>query len=89
MSHPSGPAPRIPGSVIALVGLLLLIPIVFPLLVGTYAKRDPELWGFPFFYWYQFMWIVISAVLTSIAYLIISAYQRRNRDRTGRGDNRL
>ena len=29
-------------------GVLLLLAIVIPLLVPTYARRDPELWGFPF-----------------------------------------
>jgi hypothetical protein len=28
-------------------GVLLLLAIVIPLLVPTYARRDPELWGFP------------------------------------------
>jgi len=28
------------------------------------------LFGFPFFYWYQFAWVPLSAVLTGIVYLV-------------------
>ena len=28
----------------------------------TYAKDEPRLWGFPFFYWYQLLWVFISAI---------------------------
>lgn len=63
-------------------GVLLLIPLVFPLLVGTYDRSEPEFAGFPFFYWYQFLWILIGAVLTAVAYYLISREKRRGR----RGD---
>jgi hypothetical protein len=29
----------------------------------------PELFGFPFFYWYQLLWVLISAVLAGIVYI--------------------
>ena len=48
-------------------GVLLAIAIVVPLLVSTYAKDKPRLWGFPFFYWYQLMWVFLSAILVSIS----------------------
>jgi hypothetical protein len=48
--------------------LLLLVPFVFILWVGFYPGAEPNLWGFPYFYWYQFLWILISAVLTAIVY---------------------
>jgi hypothetical protein len=51
--------------------VVLLIPaVVLPLLVGVYDRTDPELWGFPFYYWFQFLLIPIVAVLTSVAYLL-------------------
>jgi hypothetical protein len=51
--------------------VILLIPaVVLPLLVGVYDRTDPELWGFPFYYWFQFLLIPIVAVLTSVAYLL-------------------
>jgi Protein of unknown function (DUF3311) len=54
-----------------LAGVLLLIAIVLPLLVPTYARRGPELWGFPFFYWYQLAWVFIAAILVGCAFLLV------------------
>ncbi|MGI8508151.1 MAG: DUF3311 domain-containing protein [Gemmatimonadaceae bacterium] len=50
--------------------LLLLIPFIGTLWVSTYASVTPELWGIPFFYWYQFLWIAISAAITIIVYVM-------------------
>lgn len=49
--------------------LLLIIPYIGTLWVSTYASITPEVWGIPFFYWYQFLWIGISAAITIIVYL--------------------
>ncbi|HET6627925.1 MAG TPA: DUF3311 domain-containing protein [Nocardioidaceae bacterium] len=38
-----------------IVSLLLLVAIVLPLLVGIYDKEEPTLFGFPFYYWFQFL----------------------------------
>lgn len=48
--------------------ILLLVPFIAILWVPSYASADPALLGIPFFYWYQFLWILISAVLTAIVY---------------------
>jgi hypothetical protein len=48
--------------------LLLLIPFVALAVPPLYARETPELFGFPFFYWYQFAWVPISALLTWIVY---------------------
>ena len=48
--------------------LLLLIPIVGLLATPIYAKPDPELFGFPFFYWYQFAWVPLSVAITYFVY---------------------
>ncbi len=50
--------------------LLLIVPFVGTLWVSTYATTTPEIWGIPFFYWYQFLWIAISAVITIAVYLV-------------------
>jgi ABC-type transport system involved in cytochrome c biogenesis permease component len=63
-----------------LVGVLLLIPMVVPLLVNTYAREEPALGGVPFFFWYQFLWIIIAVVLTTIAYRIVLRQERRDRE---------
>ena len=50
--------------------VLLLIPFIGTLWMPFYAHYNPTLWGLPFFYWYQFLWILISAALTVFVYLV-------------------
>lgn len=49
--------------------LLLLVPFVALMWVGSYNRAAPAWGGVPFFYWYQMLWIVISAALTLIVYI--------------------
>jgi hypothetical protein len=49
--------------------LLLLVPFIGVLWVPFYSGAQPELAGVPYFYWYQFLWVIIAAVLTAIVYL--------------------
>jgi hypothetical protein len=62
--------PRTAATIIPVV-ILLLVPIVALLWVGSYAKATPKLWGFPFFYWYQFLWVFLAAGCTYAAYLLL------------------
>ena len=55
-------------SPLRLIWLLLLVPYVGLLWVPFYNARTPELWGFPFFYWYQLIWVPITAALTWLVY---------------------
>jgi Protein of unknown function (DUF3311) len=48
--------------------LLLVLPFIGLLWVPLYAKATPKLWGFPFFYWYQFAWVPVAALLTYFVY---------------------
>ena len=48
--------------------LLLAIPFVGLLYPPLYAKHDPELFGFPIFYWYQLAWVPVTALLTFTVY---------------------
>lgn len=57
--------------------LLLLIPVVALLWTPLYAKADPKLFGFPFFYWYQFAWVIAGAGITAFVYLITTPRRRR------------
>ncbi len=50
--------------------LLLLIPVIALVFPSFYARRDPMLLGFPFFYWYQFAWVLGGAVLTGVVFLL-------------------
>lgn len=48
--------------------LLLLAPFVGVLWVPFYNSIEPAWAGIPFFYWYQFLWVLISSVITLIVY---------------------
>jgi len=50
--------------------LLLLLPYLGLLWPSFYTRSDPSLFGFPFFYWYQFLWVPLSAAVTGIVYLV-------------------
>ncbi|WOT34405.1 DUF3311 domain-containing protein [Streptomyces coeruleorubidus] len=58
------------------IALCLIAPFVAMLWVGSYAKTDPVFIGIPFFYWYQMAWVLISTVLTMIAYKLWQRDQR-------------
>ena len=34
-----------------------------PALVPFYNSIEPTVWGVPFFYWYQFLWVFITPAL--------------------------
>jgi hypothetical protein len=48
--------------------LLLIVPFVGTLWVPFYDAVEPRLGGVPYFYWYQFLWIGIGALITAIVY---------------------
>jgi hypothetical protein len=64
------------------VTVILLAAIVLPLLTSTYSRTDPRLFGFPFFYWYQFLWVFLAAGCCWVSYLLLRretrAYQARH-----------
>lgn len=64
-------APSTNIGLLVLAGILLAIPIVALCWVSTYAKEDPKLGGIPFFFWYQFLWVFITAALTYAAHRIV------------------
>ena len=52
--------------------LLLIIPALALIFPGVYARATPELFGIPFFYWYQFAWIILTGVITAFVYRVTS-----------------
>ncbi|QBD81888.1 DUF3311 domain-containing protein [Ktedonosporobacter rubrisoli] len=48
--------------------LLLIVPFIFTLWPPFYNYRTPEIAGFPFFYWFQLLWIIITAIITAVVY---------------------
>ena len=79
MSHESTkPTGRSSTGLWVAIIVILVPPVVVPLWVPLYDKTDPTLFGFPFFFWFQFALILLSAVLTSAAYgLALLADRRR------------
>jgi hypothetical protein len=57
-----------PARPVAWARLLLLIPFVAVLWVPFYNSVEPSVAGVPFFYWYQLLWIILSAVIIAIVY---------------------
>lgn len=51
------------------VYLILLIPYVAFLWVPLYNRIEPEIFGIPFFYWWQILWIVLTALSIVPVYL--------------------
>ena len=46
----------------------LFIPFFVAIWVPLYNRIEPSLFGIPFFYWFQFVWIVVAAAVTALAY---------------------
>jgi hypothetical protein len=50
--------------------LLLLIPFIVLLWPPFYNFEQPELIGIPFFYWFQLLMVIVTALLTAVVYLL-------------------
>jgi hypothetical protein len=48
--------------------LLLIIPFIVMLWPPFYNYREPAFIGIPFFYWFQLLWVIITAIITAIVY---------------------
>jgi hypothetical protein len=55
----------------AVLTILILAPIVGTLWVPFYARATPRVADFPFFYWYQLIWVPIVAVTSALAYILM------------------
>ena len=51
------------------VYFLLAVPYIALLWVPFYNRLEPTVWGIPFFYWYQMLWIVLGAAALVPVYL--------------------
>ena len=72
--------PEVPPTdrrLLVLAGLCLAVPLVALLWVGSYNKETPRLWGIPFFFWYQFLWVFLTSALTYAAHRLVLAARRR------------
>ena len=82
-ARPEPEAPPTDKGKMALAGVLLILPIVVLLWVPHYAKVEPKLFGFPFFFWYQFLWVFICSGLTYSAYRLTLSARGRTTHRVG------
>ena len=68
------------------IAVLLTIAIAGTLWVPLYARSAPALGGFPFFYWFQLIWVPVTGALCWICYLLAkNRPPREARPRDGRG----
>ncbi|HXM00923.1 MAG TPA: DUF3311 domain-containing protein [Rhizomicrobium sp.] len=51
------------------VRLLLIVPYLALIWVPFYNRALPAFAGIPFFYWYQLLWIPLSAAVLGVVYL--------------------
>jgi hypothetical protein len=70
---------RLSAGAMVAVTILLVIPILALVIVPIYARKSPELWGFPFFYWYQLLWVLLCGFFTWGAHLVIQRDRRTTR----------
>ena len=47
--------------------LLLLVPLLM-LLTPVFNQDPPRLFGLPFFYWYQFVWVPVGVVCVGLVF---------------------
>ena len=50
--------------------LLLIIPFIATLWPPFYNSLTPYWMGIPFFYWYLFLWIIITPMITGAVYFL-------------------
>ncbi len=46
--------------------LLLVLPFIGTLVPQIYNRPEPPLFGLPFFYWYQLLWVIVTSVLLGV-----------------------
>jgi hypothetical protein len=62
---------------------LLLVPIGMPLIVPLFNRVEPTLFGWPFFYWMQLVFLALGMLTTVVVY---RATRRSGADRAAARD---
>jgi len=57
--------------------LLFLVQFCAVLWPPFYNRMEPAWLGMPFFYWYQLLWVIISAVITAVVYVATDVREQR------------
>jgi hypothetical protein len=50
--------------------LLFIAEFIGVLWPPFFNRAEPSVIGIPFFYWYQLLWVAVSAVVTAFVYLV-------------------
>ena len=85
----SGPRPAADPSkkwMFVAAGFLLAITVIALMWVSTYAKQTPRIGGFPFFFWYQFLWVFLCSAMTYAAHRLVLAARKKDGVRREEGD---
>jgi hypothetical protein len=53
------------------IAVLLALPYLGLCFPQMYARATPALLGFPFFYWYQLGWVVLTSALLYAVYRLL------------------
>lgn len=48
--------------------MLFIIQFAVALWPPLYNRTEPVALGVPFFYWFQLLWVLVSAVFTAVVY---------------------
>lgn len=48
--------------------VILFVPFFTAICVPLFNRIEPSLYGIPFFYWFQFVLIIVAAIVTGAAY---------------------
>src|SRR5262249_50696404 len=84
-----GPMAADPGDRPLWPYLLLIIPFVALLWVPFYNSIEPSLWGIPFFYWYQFLWVPLTTLLIVWVHWQTADHHDNNAEEEGAEGGRL
>ena len=68
------------NALLVVAAFFLAIPVVALLWIGSFAKVEPTLAGFPFFIWYQFLWVFLCAACTGAAYRVVRLARSSNKE---------
>lgn len=82
-SRPQPGVPPTDKTKMALAGVLLVVPVVVLMWVPHYAKVEPRFLGFPFFFWYQFLWVFLCSAMTYAAFRLTLSARGKGSRRAG------
>ncbi len=75
------------GLLVSPWNLLLVLPLLM-LITPWFNKDRPRVLGMPFFYWYQFLFVIVGVATTWIVYLATRRLRPAALTEASRGDHR-